>query len=205
MKKAFIVDLDNTVFPVPSIGEKLFAPLFSLLENSGQKRMDEIRNDVMRKPFQWVASHYGLSDELKSQAIELLKTLEHKGPLTPFPDFAVLNSIQVDKFLVTTGFMRMQQSKISALQLNDFREKIVIDPTTDSRTKKDVFRQILSDNSYSPQEVLVIGDDAESEIRAGVELGIDTVLYDPDRKHSNTAGTYVVANYNELKKTDFLR
>jgi putative hydrolase of the HAD superfamily len=30
-KKAIIFDLDNTVYPVHSIGEELFAPLFALI------------------------------------------------------------------------------------------------------------------------------------------------------------------------------
>ena len=72
-KKAIIYDLDNTIYPVSSIGEKLFEPLFKLIEESGQhtQDMEAIKNEVMRTPFRLVAKQYGLSDELTKKAIAI--------------------------------------------------------------------------------------------------------------------------------------
>ena len=78
MKKEYIIlDLDNTIYPVHSIGEDLFKTLFALIETSSELEgaFELIRRDIMRKPFQVVAKEYGFSDELTASGIELLKDL----------------------------------------------------------------------------------------------------------------------------------
>ena len=37
---------------------------------------------------------------------------------------------------------------------------------------------------------MVIGDDPESEIKAAIELGIDTFLFDPENKHPAATVTH---------------
>jgi putative hydrolase of the HAD superfamily len=53
-KKTVILDLDNTIYPVHSIGNELFYTLFKLIEESGEYNgnLQEIKNDIMRRPFQ---------------------------------------------------------------------------------------------------------------------------------------------------------
>jgi putative hydrolase of the HAD superfamily len=205
MKRALIFDLDNTIYPVSSIGEKLFAPLFRLIEESGNEKLDAIKRDVMRKPFQWVASAYKLPEELTAKAIELLKSLEYEGPIDPFADFALVRKLQLDKFLVTTGFTKMQRSKITALQLTDFRKTYIVDPTFMKETKKDIFLSIMTEFQLTPNEIVIIGDDPDSEIKAGTELGATTVLYDRHNQFKNVKCDYHVTNYHQLLASDFLQ
>jgi putative hydrolase of the HAD superfamily len=61
---------------------------------------------------------------------------------------------------------------------NDFEAIVVVDPAISVLTKKDVFKNILLQYQLQEKEVLVVGDDLHSEIKAAQELGIDTVLYD---------------------------
>ncbi len=55
--KALILDLDNTLYPVSAIGNRLFNSLFSLIEESQEfnGNIKEIKNQIMRQPFQVVA------------------------------------------------------------------------------------------------------------------------------------------------------
>lgn len=72
----------------------------------------------------------------------------------------------------------MQNSKIDCLGIrNEFKEVHVVNPVI--TTKKDVFNDILQRYGYQPNEVLVVGDDPESEIAAAGTLQIPTVIYDP--------------------------
>jgi putative hydrolase of the HAD superfamily len=202
-KKAIIIDLDNTIYPVPSIGEKLFAPIFKLIEENGKHAQDmhKIRHDIMRKPFQSVAKTYSFSDDLTKQGITMLKDITYNEPIKTFSDYAFLKQIPADKFLVTTGFMKMQQSKITAMNIeNDFRQIYIIDPMVSSKTKKDVFLEIMNDNAYQPSDVLVIGDDAESEIKAAQELGIENVLYDKYNTLPASTATYTISDFSDLIK-----
>ena len=66
MKKAIILDLDNTIYGVPTIGEGLFADLFRAIKESGEhdKDFEAIKKDIMRKPFQVVAANYAFSEDI---------------------------------------------------------------------------------------------------------------------------------------------
>lgn len=70
-KKAFIYDFDNTVFPLPSISDRLFAPLFSLIEDDGGYAGDfaTIKDAVMRQPFQAIAKKYNFSKQLTDKSV----------------------------------------------------------------------------------------------------------------------------------------
>jgi putative hydrolase of the HAD superfamily len=75
-----------------------------------------------------------------------------------------------------------------------------VDPSVSPLTKKEVFREILFRNGIAKQEVLVVGDDPESEIKAGLALGIETVLYDKENKYQQTNADFKLNNFRELKE-----
>jgi putative hydrolase of the HAD superfamily len=199
MIKAIIYDLDNTIFPVPAIGDKLFGPLFDLIESTGlhNDNMDAIRYAIMRTPFRIVAQRNNFSDELTQKGIELQDTLFYDEPIATFEDYPLTRGIAGDRYLVTTGFDKMQHSKIDQLGIRaEFKEVHVVNPVLTN--KKNVFADILERNGYTAEEVLVIGDDPESEIAAAKALSIRTVLYDPQNKFSADEADYKISHYNEL-------
>jgi putative hydrolase of the HAD superfamily len=200
-KKAIIFDLDNTIYSVYSIGETLFAPLFELIEQDGTQtqHMNRIRDEVMRRPFQHIANDYQFSGELTRKSIKLLKQLVYSAPIEPFEDFAVVRQLPVDKYLVTTGFLKMQQSKVDRMGLQkDFREIHIVDPSTSGKTKKEVFAEIILRHQYAEEDVLVIGDDLQSEIKAAQELGIEVVWYDKYERYEPVPGLNKIASYQQL-------
>ena len=199
MLQAIIYDLDNTIFPVPSIGEKLFGPVFDIIAATGQHNhsMDAIKYAIMRTPFRLVAQRHGFSPELTQAGIDLQETLEYAEPIAPFEDYPLIYNLPGERFLVTTGFSKMQHSKIKQLGIAaHFKEIHVVNPTISS--KKEVFAGILQRYGYRPDEVLVVGDDPESEIAAGKDLNIPTVLYDPADNFSEDEATYKMKHYSEL-------
>ena len=182
-KKAIIFDLDNTIYSVSSIGEQIFNGLFRLIETDGryQGDFDAVKEALQKRPFQAVAREFKFHPELNHKAVELLSDLSYDGTIKPFDDYSEYRSKKQDgllKFLVTTGFSKLQWSKIRQMQLeSDFDACFVVDPAKSHRTKKDVFAKIMEEYKLQPKEVLVIGDDVHSEIKAGKELGMDTLLY----------------------------
>ena len=180
-KKAIIFDLDNTIYPVAAIGHQLFADLFQMITMHGgyQGAIEDVQQEIMRKPFQVVAKAFQFDATLTAAGLALLSDLTYTGAMQPFEDYALTKKINCRKFLVTTGFTKLQHSKIDMLGIkNDFEAIIVVDPSLSSLTKKDVFKDILLEHQLKEKEVLVVGDDLHSEIKAAQELGIDTVLYD---------------------------
>jgi len=201
--KAIIFDLDNTIYAVESIGESLFSSLFQLIEREGnyQGDMEAIKKAIQRKPFQVVSKEFHFSEKLTENCLRLLSNLEYNDIIKPFDDYALIKKIDCLKFLVTTGFEKLQKSKIRQLNLeNDFTEYFIIDPSVSSLTKKDIFKNIKQQYNLSSREMLVIGDDIDSEIQAGKELGIDTIVYDYNNSHQNLKDYVIITNYNQLNK-----
>jgi len=201
-KKGIILDLDNTIYPVSSIAEKLFVKLFDCIENSGEYKgnLTAVKHEIQRTPFQKVANDFSFSSELLAKCLNLHANLTYDEPMQTFPDYVELAKLPQIKYLVTSGFTKLQNSKVKQLEIeNDFKEIYIIDLQVSKLTKKDVFREILSKNNYAVAEVLVVGDDLNSEIKAGNELGIETVLYDHYRKFDSTKNINTISNFLELK------
>lgn len=198
--KAIIYDLDNTIYPVSSIGYKLFGPVFDLIEASGQhnESLDAIRHAIMRTPFRLVAQRHGFSDELTLRGIDLQETIDYRDEIHTFEDYPEIKNIPGERFLVTTGFRTMQLSKIRQLGIgDDFKEIHVVNPVETS--KKEVFADILKRYNYAPEDVLVVGDDPESEIAAAKALGIPTVLYDKTDTFDKKEADYKITHFAQLK------
>lgn len=201
--KALILDLDNTIYAVESIGEDLFKSLFDLIEESGEFSGDlqEIKADIMKKPFQKVASDYKFSERLSDEGTRLLQELTYEGRIGQFEDYEELRKIPLDKYLVTTGFRKLQQSKVDGMRLErDFKEIHIVDPATSDLSKKDVFADIIHRQGYEEKEVLVVGDDPDSEIRAGEALGTAVVLYDKMDRIDEPGTLNKIRNFEELWK-----
>lgn len=180
-KKILILDLDNTIYPVSSISSELFKPLFKMIEDHGGFKSDFelIKSDIKRKPFQKVAEEHQFSDELLNMGLDLLKNAVCTMEMNVFEDYEEVKKHPSEKFLVTTGFTKLQKSKVKQLKIkNDFKEIHIVDPQISNKTKKDVFEDIIKRHGLNKEDVLVIGDDPNSEIKAAKELGIDTVVYD---------------------------
>lgn len=204
MKKAVIFDLDNTIYPVSSIGTHLFSGLFAVLDqNAGtinrnnDDTVGKIKEEMTRRPFQYIADKYRLDENIRDEMTDVLRNMTYDKPMQPFDDYHHLKQMQLEKFLVTTGYMKLQYSKVRQLGIeNDFREIIVVDPDVSDKTKKDVFAGIMLKYGYLPDELLVIGDDPDSEIKAALNLGIDTFLFDPTGRYHGEASTH---RSNKLK------
>lgn len=200
--KAIIFDLDNTIYPVSQIGQKLFLSLFALIEENGNhnNKLNEIKSEIMRRPFQAVAKDFGFSEILTQACLKLLSNLTYNDRILPYSDYFLSKKIECLKFLVTTGFTNLQLSKIHCLNIkNDFQQIFIVDPEISSMTKKDYFIEIQTNHKLKSGDLLIIGDDLNSEIKAGNELGIRTVLYDFQNKYQNLENQIVINNYKQLE------
>ncbi len=201
MKKAIIYDLDNTIYAVSSILDELFKPLLKLIKDSGDPdyNIDQIKLDIMSKPFQVVAALHNFDEKLNAASIDMIKNLTFEGEIKPFEDYHHIKKVPAERFLVTTGFKKLQYSKIRGMEIeNDFKEIHIVDFTVSPKTKKDVFADIMKRYNYEAEDVLVVGDDPESEIKAAHQLGIDTIHYDKNGRHATHTSKHKISDFSEL-------
>ena len=209
-RKAIIFDLDNTIYPVSSIGEQLFRELFSLIESDGRYSGDfsAVKEAIKKRPFQAVAKEFRFDEELTAKALKFLSDISIEDTIKPYDDYSEYRLQRHDgllKFLVTTGFTKLQWSKIKLMKLeSDFDACFVADPALSDGTKKDVFADIMEKYQLRPEEVLVIGDDVDSEIEAGRELGMHSLLYDHagTNQFKSTYNGEIITHFKQLK--DFI-
>lgn len=203
MKKAYFIDLDNTVYFTKPNVEILLGPLYSLLAKEelgiSAEEFEKAKIEMMRTPFQKVARLYGFSEVAIANAVAYLEQDEVRVPLSVHDEYHYLKALSGLKFIVTAGFEKKQRSKVIMLGIaDDFDEVFVVDATKTQGSKKDAFVEVMQKYSLKPEDVLVIGDDAESEIKFGLELGIDTFLYDPNNNFPDAKTTYRAATLKDI-------
>lgn len=183
--KVYIFDLDNTLFDTRTIPRSITDPLFDALraDNHGE---DAIAGDVLERafedswsiPFPQVAAKHGLSSRLLRRWAELHQDIRFTAPLEPFDDvLEVLARITGHRILLTSGYPQVQHGKIDALGLRSFFDDILIDAADDPdrRGKQAMIAELMMRHQWQPNDLMVIGDSATSEITAGRNLGIATV------------------------------
>lgn len=180
--KAILFDLDNCLCDARAVGDDLFEPAFAAIRkaNHGQVPEDRLRqafDECWYTSFDLVAKRYRFSDSMFRAGFDVFSKLEVKGPIEGYPDLEIVKDLAADKYLVTSGFRRLQESKVRALGIQDWFRRVVIDAVDvpPQRGKKAIFEEILRESGHAPDEMIVVGDNPLSELAAGRQLGMQTV------------------------------
>ncbi|MFC4212214.1 HAD family hydrolase [Pedobacter lithocola] len=203
MKSIFFIDLDNTIYFTKPNEEQLMRGLYNVLEQQDLGISPETyllaKKDMLRMPFQKVGEKYSFKQAAIDNAIDYLITGEVTKPLTASEDYHYIKSLKGRKFIVTAGFLKKQTTKVKMLGIeDDFEEVYVVDVTTSNQNKKDAFEALIRKYGLNTEEILVIGDDAESEIKFGLELGLTTFLLDPENLHPDAETTFRGKDFSNL-------
>lgn len=200
-----IFDLDDTIFETKSIGQHHIESILENFKNSISStfKIEEVNlivSDLWKYPFDHVSEKYNLKDSIRRQFSKAINELNYKFEINPFIDFEVVRKIQTRKVLVTTGFKKLQLAKIEALSLEDVFEEIHIDEidSTNRIYKKGIFEHLINSKNKEFQDFIIIGDNPESEIKAGYELGLTTVQVAKFGQSQTAYADYYIHNFNDL-------
>ncbi len=207
MIRAIIFDLDNCLSAADEVGRDLLEPVFVAIRraNNGKlsgEALEEALADCWYYPLDFVAREHGFSDEMFAAAWEVATRTEVKTPMRGYSDIGMLAELPALLFLVTSGFRRYQESKIRALGFERLFEAIYIDAIDDAarKGKQVIFKDILTTYRFAAAEVLVVGDNPDSEIEAGNRLGIITVQILREGVSRGSNATHYVHHLGELKE-----
>ncbi len=206
MTKAIIFDLDSCLSAADEPGQQLYAPAFEAITRASQGShspavLQNAFADMWRLPFDVVAKNYAFTPSMKSAGWECMSGLEVTAPMKGYGDLHVLAELPTLRFLVTSGFRCLQESKIRALGVAPWFTAIHLDAIDQSgyRGKQAIFEDILRDHRLQPDHVLIVGDNHESEIAIGARLGIRTVQTLRPPVPRSTAATHHIQTLHELK------
>jgi FMN phosphatase YigB (HAD superfamily) len=203
--KTIIFDLDNCLAPVDRGNHALFRPVIAAIEKANEGTLSASAlaaafEDLWHLPMDLIEARHNFSPAMRIAARAAYRDLVVTPPIAAYADVSLLERFQVEKFLVTTGFPRLQESKIHALELGRHFRQIYIDRVEDARRigKIGYFARILQDCRLAPHEALVVGDNPDSEIDAGNRLGIPTAQILRPGIASGNKATFLVRDLAEL-------
>jgi FMN phosphatase YigB (HAD superfamily) len=202
---AVVYDLDQTILPASAVPEDTFFPIYDAIRqaNNGQvpeAELEEALKKIRTVSMDVIVKEHKFSAEMEAAAKHAFLNSNYQFSLTPFDDFSVLKHIPGKRFLVTSGIPKMQQAKFDSLFEDGYFTDIYVDDIYDENRlgKKKIFEKIALDYKLIPDLVWIVGDNPDSEITAGNELGMKTVqIIRPGIEQSDKA-SYVVCSFFEL-------
>ena len=101
---------------------------------------------------------------------------------------------------VTNGTKIAQERKLERSGLNKIFDYVFISEDLgfekpDKRYFDAVFEAL---GAPDPKEMIIIGDSLTSDIKGGINAGIDTCWYNPDRKKADSGAVYEISDLSEL-------
>lgn len=208
-RKALILDLDDTIFETKSMDSKLFEPFFDhliekLKEQLEPQTIEKVIHDIWKLPLDKVFDKYGISIETIKASLGVLENLELNLEVKVYEDYQILKNINLPMFLVTTGSSTLQQTKIASLGIeNDFVEIVINDPIKEKQSKKDIFKDLAMRYDLDPKNVYIIGDNPDSEIKDGNNLGMVTIQIFRNGEVKDTQAHFTITSFDSLRAIIF--
>lgn len=117
MIRAIIFDLDNCLSAADEVWRELLEPMFAAIRRGNKgaltdEALAQAFEDCWRHPLDWVAREHGFSDEMLAAGWRVAASTEVEATMRGYSDLPVLEKIDAKLFLVTSGFRRLQDSKI---------------------------------------------------------------------------------------------
>ena len=102
--------------------------------------------------------------------------------------------------LVTNGLMDVQIPRLQGSTLHDCFEQVFISEVIGSAKPSRIFFEAVFEKLGQPakNEVLIIGDSLSSDIKGGIDFGIDTCWYNPKRNSTNLPIAHQITRLKEL-------
>ncbi|MCQ8212204.1 YjjG family noncanonical pyrimidine nucleotidase [Cetobacterium somerae] len=105
-------------------------------------------------------------------------------------------------FIITNGLSKVQNGRIkNSIISKYFNDIIVSEEVGVSKPNPDIFKITLEKNKIKDSDnILMIGDSLTSDIKGGINFGIDTCLYNPKRIQitEEIKPTYEISTLKEL-------
>jgi putative hydrolase of the HAD superfamily len=202
MIKLLIFDLDNTLFDTYNqLGIEVLDKMIERMKKFGLTKEQEsaLRQKYHITGFRILAEQLGFSDEMKTIGIETYKSMD-LTKIKPFDDVKLIPALKQKKTLVTSGLIDVQMRKVEILGLNGVFDEVVVDESSSHENKQRIFAGMMKKYNAKPAETMIIGDNPESELAAGNNLGIITVqiLRRPDMLKGKA--DYHVKDLHEVEK-----
>lgn len=161
--------------------EKLKVERFRRLSNKLNFEFDEVK---FAKSYM---KHLSYASFLFDDSIKLMQSLSK--------DYRLI--------IITNGLKDVQDNRIRKSIISRYFEDIVISEEVGlAKPNPKIFEHALNNINYTAKDkVLIVGDSLTSDIQGGINFGIDTCWFNPNKTVNKTGikPTYEISNLMELK------
>ncbi len=187
--KAVIFDLDDTLYDCTGLlveasrrraARAMVEAGLPLSEDDAYKLQKTIAEKYgpSSMVFDEIAKMHGMNHSLVECALRAYNS-DEVSDIEPFPGvIPTLRQLRLQKyklFLVTMGVHRRQEKKLELLGISPYFDEIVISDQEVGLLLEDCFRGLLQKYALSPEEVAVIGDRVDAELRVAKNMGMFAV------------------------------
>lgn len=162
-------------------------------------------NKLKVKRFELLLGDIGISIDAVEFSKEYLRRLS-KGTFLIKGAEELLASLsgKVGLILMTNGIKEVQRSRLSLSSIESYFSDIVIsDEVGVAKPDKRIFEIALENMSIADKStILMVGDNLGSDIKGGMDFGIDTCWYNPGQEKTNPQirATYEVKGLDDIRE-----
>lgn len=169
------------------------------LYDLGKVNKDELKEMRFKRIFERAGGL--ISDIPKELEEEFMLRTSSKPHLLPY-SIEILDYLKPNYGLhiITNGFNESQSRKMEASGLTPYFDLVITSETTGHK-KPDakIFQYAMDQLSAKPEQVIMIGDNPNSDILGAINSNIDNVYFDPHEKGIEHLPTYTIRHLKELE------
>lgn len=140
---------------------------------------------------------YQLSLSMSSEYVSLSPTKKHLLPNAK----EILDYLEkkYNLLIITNGFDEIQTVKLASSGISGYFDQVITSETAGhKKPAKEIFEYALADN-YQATDVIMIGDNLNTDIKGAANAGIDSAYFNPAKKPHQHKMKYEISNLIELK------
>src|SRR3989344_7780793 len=160
MIKAIIFDLDMCILNTHTLTGPFFQPVLDALHNSelSQELKEKINYQLWTTSLDDIMEMFSVPEDIAERMREAYRQIEVPDGIKTFGDEEFIRDLPVIKILVTTGYIKFQETKIEKLGIANLFDEIIIDALDykeKRKGKRKIFEELLVKNGWVNDEVLV--------------------------------------------------
>lgn len=161
------------------------------------------KNQLRTIRFERFFAHYDLKADPDTVSRRYLRRLSESAHLLVGVEDLLLRLSKYYRLaLVTNGLKEVQRPRFARSGIEHFFELIVVsDEIGVAKPERGFFDYTFRQIGHPrPDRVLIVGDNLNSDIRGGIQYGIDTCWYNPNgfQEEMTVQPTYTIKNLEEL-------
>ena len=211
MVKRIIFDLDNTLIPWNkkwdiAVKETMdeFGINYELKDlDNYQKTIAEYENKEIRYSVDRLVSFFSeyMNIELSQEFFE--SWMKKLSVLVPSKDEKLISMLErlskkYSLVVATNWFKKQQVSKLKLCGILDYIDEVITGEDFDIKPSTDMFNYFKQ--GYEDEEVVMVGDKYEVDIKGANDAGLHGYLITTDPKYSSNNQCTVIKNIYELEK-----